>query len=35
MLPTMLIFIAYVVTMPLTFAAWAAMEIKTHPNKYN
>lgn len=29
-----LIFAAYVVALPALFAAWAALEIKMHPNKY-
>lgn len=29
-----LIFAAYVAAMPALFAAWAALEIITHPNKY-
>lgn len=29
-----LIFVAYVATMPLVFLAFAAIEIKTHPDKY-
>lgn len=29
-----LIFIAYVAALPALFVAWAALEIKMHPNKY-
>ena len=29
-----LIFIAYVAALPALFVAWAALEIKIHPNKY-
>jgi hypothetical protein len=29
-----LIFAAYVAAMPALFIAWAALEIKMHPNKY-
>lgn len=29
-----LIFVAYLATMPLVFLAFAAIEIKLHPDKY-
>lgn len=29
-----LIFLAYLAAMPALFIAWAALEIKLHPNKY-
>jgi hypothetical protein len=29
-----LIFVAYLATMPLVFLAFAAIEIKMHPDKY-
>lgn len=29
-----LVLLAYIALMPVLFAAWAAIEIKIHPNKY-
>lgn len=30
----MIIWLAYLASMPLLFIGWAALEIKLHPNKY-
>jgi hypothetical protein len=33
-IPGVLLWCAYLASMPALFIAWAALEIKMHPNKY-
>ncbi len=35
MFPQVLIWLAYLASMPLLFVGWAALEIAAHPEKYS